>query len=340
MYATLYHEEPDKVPDQRDMAWVPGAIKRTVIKEAPGICVWKSNYGSVHIDISHEVTMRRKGPDTAGTWWFTVAPAIRWPEDLDHQEQPQLDMDLVKVAKDKAKELHKKGYFVTVGHHGAFDIPRRYLRGTEQWLIDLIKDPPFAKRVIEFAVKPVMEVTNVIIEEAKVDAVMITGDMGTPVGPFFSPKVYREIVYPWHLKLAESYHKRGAFFFIHSHGYLMPMMDDMVRAGFDAINPISPLCRMNLVEMKEKYGDEITLFADITWKMEGESKVDTLKYGRMVTGLEEAKEIIPLLDYTLGVAAPSGGFILAMPNRFPNEAEERIFHEAWEKRRCYNKLGA
>lgn len=66
--ATLYQEEPDKVPDTSDIASIPGPIKRTTIKEAPGIVVWRANLGSVHVDISHEVTMRRKGPDTLAIW--------------------------------------------------------------------------------------------------------------------------------------------------------------------------------------------------------------------------------------------------------------------------------
>ena len=303
----------------------------------PGIRVWKSNFGSVHITISQELTMPKKTPVTSTmSWEYLLAPAIRWPEDLEHQEQPQLDMDLVKLVKDRTEELHQKGYFVTVSHNGIFDMPRRCLRGTEQWLIDLIKDPPFARKLIEFAAKPVMEITNVIIEEAHVDAVHVVGDMGTPNGPFISPRYYKEFIYPWHRKLAESYHKRGAFFFIHSHGYLMPIMGDMVKAGFDAVDPVSPLCGMSLAEMKEKYGDRVTLWADLSCKMESDGKIDTLKYGRVTCGLEPVQSIISLLKYTLKIGAPGGGFILRIATRaFRNEKEKEIFNKVWEKLRCY-----
>lgn len=332
--SALYLEEPDAVPDGRDIAVVPGPIQKRTIKEVPGIRVWSANFGSVHITISHEVTLRRKGPDAEYTWEYLVSPAIRWPEDLQRQEQPELDMDLVKLVKDGTQELHRKGYFVRISHHGAFDIPRRYLRGTKQWLIDIVKDPSFARKLIDFAMKPVMEISNALIEETGIDAVRIVGDMGTPQGPFISPTQYRELIYPWHRRLAKSYRKRGAFFEIHSHGYLMPIMDDMVRAGFDLINPVSPLCNMNLAEMKERYGNKVALQAAPAFP--SENGLDKVKYGRIINGQAPARDMIESLEHTLEIGAAGGGLVLAQNfRRFSNDKDKEIVIRAWEKMRRY-----
>ncbi len=342
----LYHEEPDKVPDGNDLAGAAAIVEKKIIKAGPGFCVWRSSFGSVHLDYVNPSTGGSAGvfdgmwvaPENF-VWWYTLAPAVRWPEDLERIEQPKLDLDKVAKVKKRVEELHREGYFVMVGHHGVFDSPWRYLRGLEQWLMDIVRDPAFAKRLIEFAAKPQMEIANAFIEEAGVDAVMITGDQGTPEGPFISPSRYRELIYPWHRRLAEAYHKRGAFFFVHSHGYLMPIMGDMVRAGFDAINPISPLCRMSLAEMKEKYGDRVTLYADLSLKMDSQRKIDTSKYTQIRYG-SDPKPRIDALTYTVKTAAPGGGFIFAKALKRGSmmTEEQKSYMKVWERLRRYSTV--
>ncbi|KYH41016.1 MAG: hypothetical protein AYL32_008340 [Candidatus Bathyarchaeota archaeon B26-2] len=340
VYAALYHEEPDKVPDPRDFAGLGSVIKREIIKQGPGFKIWRSPFGSIHLDYVNPSTGVSSGVFQHGwvdpenfVWWFNIAPAVRWPEDLERIEQPTLDYEDLKKAKKQAEEMHKKGYFVILSHHTAFDTGWRFLRGLKQWLTDIVRDPAFARKVVEFGIKPQMEIANAYIEEAHVDAVYVYGDQGTPEGPFISPRAYREIIYPWDRRLAEAYHKRGAFYFIHSHGYIMPLLEDMIRAGFDAVNPISPLCRMNLAEVKEKYGDKITLYTDLSVEMPPEGKIDTSRYTRILYG-SDIKEKVEALTYTVRTAAPGGGFIFNRIARGHTE-DQRLYMKAWERLRRY-----
>ena len=341
----LYHEEPDKVPDDNDMAGVGNVIEMKIIKEGSGFRIMRSPFGSIHLEYVNPSTGSSANIFEAGwveqgdiSWEYTLAPAVRWPEDLERIERPKIDIEKVARVKKEVEALHQKGFFTIASHRGVFDSPWRYLRGLEQWLIDITRNPAFANKLIEFTTKSNMEIANALIEEAGVDAVMIFGDQGTPEGPFISPRRYRELIYPWHCKLAKAYHKRGAFFFIHSHGYLMPIMEDMVNAGFDAINPISPLCRMSLREMKEKYGDRITLYADLSIDMDPKKKVDTAKYSEILYGPDN-KPRIDALAYTLRTASPGGGFIFAgapyWKTMEKTTDKQRNYREAWERLRRY-----
>ena len=343
VYRALYHEEPDMVPDPRDFGDLGGIIKKKIIKQGQDFKIWRSPFGSIHLDYVNPSTGTSSGVFTHGwvdpenfVWWFTISPAVRWPEDLDRIEKPSLDYEELLKAKRKSEELHKKGYFVILSHHTAFDTAWRFLRGFKQWLTDLVRDPAFARKIIEFGIKPQIEISKAYIEEAHVDAIYIYGDQGTPEGPFFSPKVYREIIYPWDRRLVDTYHKKGAFCFIHSHGYIMPLMDDLIKAGFDALNPISPLCRMNLAEVKEKYGDKITLYADLSIEMPKNGKIDTSEYTQMLYG-SDVKRKIEALSYTVKVAAPGGGFIF---NRIARglTRDQLLYMKAWEKIRRYPKM--
>ncbi|RLG94163.1 hypothetical protein DRO37_06390 [Candidatus Bathyarchaeota archaeon] len=339
VYTTLYHEEPDMIPDPRDFASIGNIIRREIIKSGLEFKIWRSPFGSIHLDYVN--------PSTAGSkifrhgwvepeefeWWFTLAPAIRWPEDLEHIEPPSLNYEDLERAKKRAREMHAQGRFVILSHHTPFDTAWRFLRGLKQWLIDIVRDPAFARRIIEFGAKPQIEIANAYIEETHADGVFVTGDLGTPEGPFISPRIYREMIYPWDKRLADSYHKRGAFLFIHSHGYIMPLLDDMVKAGFDVINPISPLCRMNLAEVKEKYGDKLTLYADLSTEFPSSGKIDTAEYSSMLYG-GDVKKKIEALKYTVRVAAPGGGFIFGQIARGHTKDQE-LYMKVWEKIRRY-----
>lgn len=369
MYRTLCYEEPDVVPDGQDRASVPGAEAQVTIKSGPGFRVWKDNFGGVHIDIAHELMMDLESkvadlpvPPERGrighTWWYTIAPAVRFPEDLELIEPPTISPKKLELIKRRTKELHEKGLFVVTGHHSVFDASWRQLRGFRQWLIDCTRNPSFAKKIAAFVAKSFMEIDNAIIEEAGVDAVHVTGDQGTPEGPFLSPSRYKEIIHPWDRRMAQSFHKRGAFFFIHSHGYLMPILDDMVDAGFDMINPVSPLCRMNLAEVKERYGDRIALNADIAVPMERGTapnkpgpKIDSLTYNRIYEGIAPVEEIVEALNYTIEIGASGGGFVFAnggLPRTEKVASQRQAQREAllsarqaclkaWEKLRQYPK---
>jgi len=340
VYATLYHEEPDKIPDPRDFGGLGSIIKKEIIHKGLNFRIWRSPFGSVHLDYVNPDTGASSGIYKHGwvdpenfVWWFTLAPAIRWPEDLDRIEKPTLNYNDLEKAKKRSKDLHEKGYFVILSHHTPFDTAWRFLRGFKVWLTDLVRNPAFARKVIEFGIKPQIEISKAYIEEAHVDAVYVYGDQGTPEGPFISPKTYKEIIFPWDKMLVDVYHKKGAFCFIHSHGYIMPLLDDLVNAGFDALNPISPLCRMSLAEVKEKYGDKITLYADLSIEMPPDRKVDTARYTRMLYG-NDVKEKVKALSYTVKIGAPGGGFIFNRIAKGLTE-DQRLYMKAWEKLRRY-----
>ncbi len=74
-----------------------------------------------------------------------------------------------------------------------------------------------------------------------------------------SPKLYREILEPFDRELCRIYHKLGAYVFLHSHGDLNLILDRLVDAGLDGLNPLDEAENMVLASVKEKYGGKVTL---------------------------------------------------------------------------------
>jgi hypothetical protein len=93
-----------------------------------------------------------------------------------------------------------------------------------------------------------------------VDCITLCDDLGTGTSLLMSPEIYREFIQPWHRRLNELVHAcPGRFSHLHSHGCIVKIFADLVDSGFDMINPLDAAERMDLGELKERFGRRITL---------------------------------------------------------------------------------
>jgi uroporphyrinogen decarboxylase len=109
-----------------------------------------------------------------------------------------------------------------------------------------------------------MELAEMVIDQAPFDGVWITDDLGERSYPFLSVDKYRRIYKPWHQQAVNRLHKKGVKVSLHSDGNVMTLVGEFVDNGFDSLDPLEPADNMNLAELKAKYGDRITLMGGIT----------------------------------------------------------------------------
>lgn len=275
----LRHEEPDMVPClwavasglrgpqesltgrgivfPQDLMGVGSVLEAEIIERGPDYEILRSPFGDI----------RRLTYKVDYGYSELIRPAVSEPEDIDKLEPPTLQMEMVKRIKEAIRK--HSDLFTYIGHDSPFDTVAHHLRGFKQFLIDIVKNPSLARKLLDFAVRTQVEMARIIIEETGVNGVWLTGDLGDRNGPFVSPKSYREILCPWDRKVVETYHKLGAFVFLHSHGNLNLILNDLVRARFDGLNPLDEAENMDLMRIKEKYGDRITLIPQpSTYKLE------------------------------------------------------------------------
>jgi hypothetical protein len=97
----------------------------------------------------------------------------------------------------------------------------------------------------------------------RVTAVFITGtDFGTQNGPFINPAAYRKLYQPFHRRVNDWVHGHTPWkTFIHSCGSMIALLPDVIRAGFDVLNPVQcSAAGMDPRTLKEKFGDRITFW--------------------------------------------------------------------------------
>lgn len=164
-----------------------------------------------------------------------------------------------------------------------------YVRGEQQFLMDIAGDPPLAKALADKMADHLMAVG---IEQMRRWSLHDTGifiydDMAHNLGPMFSPRSFEKVFLPAYRRMVRAYKGAGArYVFLHSDGDVRPILDMLVDAGIDGLNPLERRANMDIVHVRERYPDLILIG--------GMDNTDTLINGPVERVVAEAQEIIDL----------------------------------------------
>ncbi len=86
-----------------------------------------------------------------------------------------------------------------------------------------------------------------------IEAGFLGDDIAFKSGPLFSPAWMREHYFPRLARAIGVAHQRGIKVLFHSDGDLNPILDDLVEAGIDGLNPIETLAGMNVAVIHRRY---------------------------------------------------------------------------------------
>lgn len=100
--------------------------------------------------------------------------------------------------------------------------------------------------------------------EAKLCPIYFVGDdiayKGTTM---FSPQFLRETFIPCLRNVCEPFKNTGVKVIFHSDGNVMNVLDDMIDAGIDGLNPIEPIAGMDIGYLKRRYGKNLVLVGNV-----------------------------------------------------------------------------
>ena len=97
----------------------------------------------------------------------------------------------------------------------------------------------------------------------KVQVVFMSGaDFGAQNGPMLSEATYRQIYLPYQKKLNDWIHENTNWkTFIHTCGSIEPLLDVIIEAGFDVLNPVQlSAANMDASMLKNKYGERVVFW--------------------------------------------------------------------------------
>ena len=131
-----------------------------------------------------------------------------------------------------------------------------YVRGEAQFLMDIASDPGLARTLAD---KMADHLTAVGVQEIKRWSLQETGmwifdDMAYNTGPMFSPDSFERVFLPAYRRMIAAYREAGArYVLFHSDGDIRLLLDMLIDAGIDGINPVEPRANMKMTELRKRY---------------------------------------------------------------------------------------
>ena len=195
----------------------------------------------------------------------------------------------------KALREHTDAYILVTIWGSHFE-KANFARGIENFLADMAGEPEYAQKMLDFIIHKNMVMLENIIHTPGLDGILLGSDWGAQKDLLMSPDTWREMIAPGEKREYELIHGAGLDVWVHSCGDIRKILPDIVALGVDALNPIQPEC-MDIYELKEKYGDNITFWG-------GVSTQKTLPYGTPAEVAEETRNVTAALSR-------NGGYIIA-----------------------------
>lgn len=96
-----------------------------------------------------------------------------------------------------------------------------------------------------------------------IDGFALCSDYCFNVNPFFTPTVFSELIAPYLKKSIDAYKSLGFYSIKHTDGNIMPIVDQMVQCGPDALHSLDPQGGVDLKEISRLYGDKVALIGNV-----------------------------------------------------------------------------
>jgi hypothetical protein len=234
------------------------------------------------------------------------------PEDNQEEFGPVGDDEIDHYAKQvqTAYDETDKALFCTLGGLSFGDValvPATWLRDpkgirdVQEWYISTALRPDYIKSVFDYQANVAIENLSRLNDAVgdRISVIQTNGtDFGTQNGPFCSPDQYRELYLPYQKRIHDWIHENTSWkTFMHCCGGIEPLLDPIVEAGFDILNPVQcSATGMDPRELKKSYGDKLVFWGG------GVDTQKTMPFGTPAQVRQEVKERIEIFG-------EGGGFV-------------------------------
>jgi uroporphyrinogen decarboxylase len=202
-----------------------------------------------------------------------------------------------------------------------FDVTHSWTVGTERVLFALIEQPDWLMDVFGHMLELNLALLDRIWEAGYTfDSVFWYDDMGYKHNQFFSMRMYRQVLKPFHQRAIDWAHAHGIKAHLHSCGDVSPFVPELVAMGLDALNPLEVKAGMDPLHLKRTFGNDLVLHGGVNavlWDQEAAIQA-------------EMERVIPVLK-------ENGGYIFSSDHSVPSSVSLENFRRIVE---LAKKLGA
>ncbi len=267
--------------------------------------------GYDHIRGACDIPLLRElvtGDDTATysrgrrAWQPEGEGLIATEEDFERYPWPSArDIDYTVV--ETAARLLPDGMTITASTHGGVLEWAMWLMGYVPFSYALYDNPGLVKAVVGRLGELILAAAETMAGMDRVGALFIGDDMGHKHGTLVSADVLRELILPWHKRIADAAHRQGKPYILHACGNVSEIMDELIDdCGIDAKHSFEDAI-MPLREVKRRWGDRCAICGG----------VDVDKLARL-----PEEELRRYVRGILDDCSPGGGYLLGSGNSVTN----------------------
>ncbi|MDD2392909.1 MAG: uroporphyrinogen decarboxylase family protein [Eubacteriales bacterium] len=132
-----------------------------------------------------------------------------------------------------------------------------------------------------------------------IDGFALCADYCFNTAPFFGPELFDKFISPYLKDVIDGYRSMGYFTIKHTDGNIVPILDQLVACGPDALHSLDPQGGVDLAMVRDRYGDKVCLIGNVNC-------------GLLQTGTEEECTDDILRSLRDGMQAP--GYIFSTSN--------------------------
>jgi uroporphyrinogen decarboxylase len=186
-------------------------------------CVWYSDINGIEgVVVDHPLAD-----------WEALA-TYQPPDAMTQLDRAPVDWEQVRAGVARARA---NGHLTSGGlAHGFLLMRMYYLRGFENLMLDFATENPRLDDLIAL----VSRHNRVIVDQyvaMGVDMVDFGEDIGTQTASLISPKHFHQYIMPAYQSLMQPCRDAGIIVGSHSDGYIMELIDDLLAAGLNIVNP-------------------------------------------------------------------------------------------------------
>ena len=333
------HREADRVPII-DSPWA-GTLRRWRQEGMPTDVDWRDYFGvdkltHIGVDITPRLPVKileetdryiikttawgvtqktfKQEDSTPEMLDFTIHSAEAW-EEAKKRMTPDEDRIPWKHLENNYARWRAEGHWISAGFWFGFDVAHSWMMGTETMLVAMLEEPEFVTDVFDTYLHSCEVLFGKIWDAGyRFDEIYWPDDMGYKGTTFFSPRLYRELLRPYHKRAVDWAHDRGIYARLHSCGNIMSLLPDVVATGIDALNPIEIKAGMDVLRIKQEYGDRLVLHGGTNAQM-----------------WSDPDAILAEIDAKLPILKEGGGYIFSSDHSIPNSVSLENFRAIIEE---------
>lgn len=303
-------------PDIRVVAPRASSVWNLEIREADGYRIFTDEWG-----ITWKMPVNGGLYFDMAAWPLANASSVR---DIDEYKWPDVG-DNARYAglKEELREIYENSgcAIVMQGVSAGFFELGGWLRGMENFFVELLGEPEMACRIMDKAMEVKMAYWEKVLSIGR-DYILIAHeaeDLASQRSLLISPAVYRKYIKPRQKELYDFIKKQAPVkIFFHSCGAVRELIPDLIEVGVDILNPVQvSAAGMDTKELKREFGRDIVFWG---------GGVDTQRILPRGTVAEVREEVKRRLEDLM----PGGGFVFNTVHNIQADVPPENIMAMWE----------